>query len=214
MHPRKEYMTDSRRNTCGLPDYDEHGSAVTEYAYARRLASYLRDPSTIRVRTLDMFGRSPSIDEIRQFIPIRTVPVEEIEPPVKKVVEKPPRPKPAPKVVQIPVILSTAMKTPAEVILACAKPFKLTYQDLAGGRRHAHVVKARQMAFAILKARGSSYPQVGRHVGKRDHSTVIHGIKKFFAKTIHDPVYLAAWMKLAPCKFKMVRTLEEFEMMM
>lgn len=211
MHPRKEYMTDRRRNTCGLPDYDEHGSAVTEYAYARRLASYLRDPSTIRARTMDLFGKSPSLEEIRRLIPVRSVPVEKPKPvPVVKEAA----PEPEPKVVQIPVIMSTPMKTPTEVIVACAKPFKLTYQDLEGPSRNAYVVKPRWLAFAVLKARGSSYSQIGKRVGGRDHSTIIHGIQRFFAKTINDPVYLAAWMKLAPCKFKMVRTLEEFEMMM
>lgn len=202
-----------RRDFSGLPDFDYTGSAVTAYIYARRLASYLRDPSTIRVRTLEMYGQAPSIEEIREMIPAREVVVEP-EPVVvlKQDFKKPP--KPVPKVIQIPVIRSTPMNTPKEVVLACATPFRLTYYDIIGDRRHAHVVKARQMAFAILKARGNSYPQIGRHVGDRDHSTVIHGIKRFFEKVIDDPAFEMAWMKLAPCKFKLVRTLEEFEMMM
>ncbi len=35
----------------------------TPLTYAQRLASYIRDPSTIRARTLDEFGRAPSLGE-------------------------------------------------------------------------------------------------------------------------------------------------------
>ena len=37
----------------------------TPSSFARYLASYVSDPSTIRARTIDQFGRAPSVDECR-----------------------------------------------------------------------------------------------------------------------------------------------------
>lgn len=34
----------------------------TPYAYARSLANYIADPSTIRTRTIELFGRAPPVD--------------------------------------------------------------------------------------------------------------------------------------------------------
>lgn len=49
---------------------------------------------------------------------------------------------------------------------------------LGGGRRH-DLVLARQIAMYLCRLRlGLSYPELGRLFGGRDHSTVIHGIKK------------------------------------
>ena len=36
-------------------------------AYAEHLASYIADPSTVRVRTLQAYGRAPSLDQCRKF---------------------------------------------------------------------------------------------------------------------------------------------------
>lgn len=44
-------------------DYDYS----TPAAYAGRLARYVADPSTIRARTLDQYGRAPSLDECRKL---------------------------------------------------------------------------------------------------------------------------------------------------
>lgn len=36
--------------------------------YAQRLASYITDASTVRVRTLEHFGRAPSVSTIRKMM--------------------------------------------------------------------------------------------------------------------------------------------------
>lgn len=37
-------------------------------SYARKLASYIKNPSTLRVRTLEYWGRAPSVDKCSRFI--------------------------------------------------------------------------------------------------------------------------------------------------
>lgn len=49
--------------TIARPD-----DAETSLQYATRIARYIRDPSTVRARTLDFFGRAPSVDQCRNII--------------------------------------------------------------------------------------------------------------------------------------------------
>lgn len=51
--------------------------------------------------------------------------------------------------------------------------------DITGTGRQAHVVMARQAAMYVCRRHlGLSYPELGRAFGGRDHSTVIHAVKK------------------------------------
>jgi hypothetical protein len=54
-------------------------------------------------------------------------------------------------------------------------------EHMTGDCRKPMYVRARGLAAVILKRRGSSYPQIGRWMGGRDHSTIIHAIKKVLA---------------------------------
>ena len=48
-----------------------------------------------------------------------------------------------------------------------------------GGERGRHAVHARHVvAYALRKARGRSYPEIGRELGYRDHTTVMHACAK------------------------------------
>lgn len=44
-----------------------YGENLSPTSYAARLATYISDPSTIRARTLDYFGRAPSLDQCRNL---------------------------------------------------------------------------------------------------------------------------------------------------
>ena len=51
--------------------------------------------------------------------------------------------------------------------------------DITGTGRHARLVMARQAAMYVCRRHlGLSYPELGRAFGGRDHSTVIHAVKK------------------------------------
>ncbi len=65
------------------------------------------------------------------------------------------------------------------VIEACATYFGVTVADLRGKRRFRRFVRPRMVAMYLARhlAR-ASFPEIGRHLGRRDHSTVLHGVKR------------------------------------
>jgi len=51
--------------------------------------------------------------------------------------------------------------------------------EIDSPRRHASIVLPRQVAMYLAKKlTGLSYPQIGRQLGGRDHSTVISGVRR------------------------------------
>jgi DnaA-like protein len=55
----------------------------------------------------------------------------------------------------------------------------LSIQELRSQRRTAVVVKARQIAMYLSKKlTGQSLPEIGRRFGDRDHTTVLHAVRK------------------------------------
>ena len=77
-----------------------------------------------------------------------------------------------PDLTQQPPKLSHIAKT------AC-RYFKVELVELYSQRRDARLVYARQIAFYLAKIRTShSYPEIGRRYGNRDHTTVLHGVRK------------------------------------
>lgn len=65
------------------------------------------------------------------------------------------------------------------IMRTVALHFDVTRVDLKSARRTAHIVKARQIACWLMKTLTTlSLPQIGRHVGGRDHTTVLHAARK------------------------------------
>lgn len=56
--------------------------------------------------------------------------------------------------------------------LACA-----SVSELLSQRRHGHLVRVRWACYLVLINRGNTYPQAGSTM-KKDHTTIIHGVKK------------------------------------
>ena len=76
---------------------------------------------------------------------------------------------------------STQGKTlsPKQVIEKVAKFYQLTPKEMCGKSRVAHIKNARQVAMYLLsKELGMSTPKIALEVGVKDHTTVMHGIKK------------------------------------
>lgn len=68
------------------------------------------------------------------------------------------------------------------VLQAVADAFGLTVKDLTGMRRCPHLAVPRQIAYALArKYTKLSYPQIGERIGDRDHTTIIHGVRKVHA---------------------------------
>lgn len=61
-----------------------------------------------------------------------------------------------------------------------AKRHGLTFDDLYSQRRTRHYARARQIAMYAIRrlCPHMSYPGIGRLLGWRDHTTVIHGVRK------------------------------------
>ncbi|MFQ5459208.1 MAG: chromosomal replication initiator protein DnaA, partial [Anaerolineae bacterium] len=66
-----------------------------------------------------------------------------------------------------------------KVLTVVAAYFGLTEEDLCGRSRRARVAEPRQVAMFIMRHESdASYPQIGQHLGGRDHTTILHGCGK------------------------------------
>ncbi len=60
---------------------------------------------------------------------------------------------------------------------ACAHHFGLRTSELLSPCRSKGVVRPRQIAMFLSNAAHKSLPDIGRRIGGRDHTTVLHGIR-------------------------------------
>ncbi len=60
-----------------------------------------------------------------------------------------------------------------------ARHYKVPRNELLSSRRSRDVVRPRQIAMYLAKALTSrSLPEIGRRFGGRDHTTVLHSVRK------------------------------------
>ena len=83
-------------------------------------------------------------------------------------------------------------------IAAIAETYRLRTKDLVGPSKEQRLCVPRRELFARLvcepfrtgpdgKPMFRSLPQAGRVVGKRDHTTVLYGLRKFAAENLNLP---------------------------
>lgn len=65
-----------------------------------------------------------------------------------------------------------------DIITNVCKEFDVHKSDLLGNYKFGFLIPPRFALYKILRARGMSLPQIGRWCGGRDHTTIIHGIKR------------------------------------
>ena len=71
-----------------------------------------------------------------------------------------------------PVTVKTILKATAEL-------FNFSLDQITGGSRRRPLVDARQIAMYVTRNMTDlSYPEIGRAFGNRDHTTVIHAVRK------------------------------------
>ena len=74
--------------------------------------------------------------------------------------------------VKAPVTVKSILKATCEV-------FDFTLDQITGGSRRRPLVDARQIAMYVTRNMTDlSYPEIGRAFGNRDHTTVIHAVRK------------------------------------
>jgi hypothetical protein len=65
------------------------------------------------------------------------------------------------------------------IIREVAAKHHLSVEELIGPRRYAYLIPARFEAYYRLHQQGYSMPQIADRMGKRDHTTVMAGIKEY-----------------------------------
>ena len=69
-----------------------------------------------------------------------------------------------------------------QIVEKVAKYYGLTTKEMCGKSRVSHIKTARQVAMFLLSNELSmSTPKIALEVGVKDHTTVMHGIKKINA---------------------------------
>jgi chromosomal replication initiator protein len=77
--------------------------------------------------------------------------------------------------------------TPEDIIKAVCKIFNTRAADLKTKRKNSAIVLPRQVAmYAMRKLTPLSFPEIGHFFGGKDHSTVIHSIKKIESLILQD----------------------------
>jgi chromosomal replication initiator protein len=70
--------------------------------------------------------------------------------------------------------------------------FNIKHAELVGSRRHKAVAEPRQVAMYLSrKLTTHSFPDIGRKFGGRDHTTVMHAVRKMEAASGVDPALLS-----------------------
>lgn len=99
-----------------------------------------------------------------------------------------------------PIVASKALEVRAEAATACllastlapltrwsiagiqrfvAEQFEITVQDMVAHRKTDGIVRPRQTAMFLCKIlTPRSFPEIGKHFGGRDHTTVLHAVRK------------------------------------
>lgn len=100
---------------------------------------------------------------------------------------------PPPWSTQFPEILQPNPRKPRieNIQRAVCMHFNVTRVDMLSARRTANVVRPRQVAMYLCKQITlKSLPEIGRNFGGRDHTTVLHAVRKI-AGLIKDDIGLA-----------------------
>lgn len=75
-----------------------------------------------------------------------------------------------------------------DILAVTAKHYGVSVEDIKSARRQWSVVRPRQVAMFVAKClTRRSLPDIGRHFGGRDHTTVLHGVRKIERLRAEDP---------------------------
>ncbi len=74
---------------------------------------------------------------------------------------------------------ASSKTTPAQILKGVSQYFGISTEELTGQSRKKEYVEPRQIAMYFLREiLEMSYPSIGEKLGKRDHTTAIHGCEK------------------------------------
>lgn len=171
----------------------------TPHSYAAHLATYIASPLKIEKLVALEFDHVPPLHEIaelrfhveqqhKRFKRLAAVGLEEVAEPEARTYANS-RTVYTPRHVELTDVEAEALtvRCHREVIETVARAFGLSYAELLGRGRRTALVCARTVAARILRDRGNSYPQIGRYLGNRDHSTIINLVVKYEKRLARHP---------------------------
>ncbi len=82
----------------------------------------------------------------------------------------------------------TQVRVNAKAVLQkTADYYEISYNDIVGTRRSREIVVPRQIAMFIMREElGMSYPRIAKSLGGKDHTTIMHGVKKITTQLDRD----------------------------
>jgi chromosomal replication initiator protein len=91
-----------------------------------------------------------------------------------------PEPEPEIKIHVDPKYPPLPISRPLKILRDVAERHGVTVGDIKGVSRKIKFVRARQEACYLLREELKlSYPRIGLHLGNKDHTTILHGIRKY-----------------------------------
>ncbi len=89
------------------------------------------------------------------------------------------------------------------IVLHTAAAFALTEDDLTGRGRARHIAEARQAAAYVLRQRTTlSLVEIGKLLGGRDHTTMLHAVGAAEQRAVIDIDYALALSELMQGRFQ------------
>jgi chromosomal replication initiator protein len=86
---------------------------------------------------------------------------------------------------------SAEVSTARRIVSGLADIMGVMPFEITGQARERRLARARWAAMVALRRRGLSTTQIGRHLGDRDHTTVMHGLKEAAKLQHNDPTFAA-----------------------
>lgn len=81
---------------------------------------------------------------------------------------------------------------PGDIVAAVSRATRVSMAEIYGRKRSQQISDARHIAMYLIRENTDlSYPQIGRIMGQRDHSTIIHGHRKIRREMARRPDYAA-----------------------
>lgn len=78
--------------------------------------------------------------------------------------------------------------TPEKILKQVCEFFSLKKEDILGKRRQRELVHPRQISMYLIKHEMNySFPLIGRTLGGKDHTTIMHGVKKIEKELTKNP---------------------------
>lgn len=79
------------------------------------------------------------------------------------------------------------------IVYICGTHYGVSRAEIMGFSRLPRIIRARHAAYWVAKNANKtwSYPEVGRRLGNKDHTTIMHGIKKVDRLRAENPKYAA-----------------------